>query len=823
MFKKITLFIIFICYSVFGQTTYRNLSNENWTFNKQNETKKHKATIPGNVHTDLYQNKLIPDPFYGANEKRLQWIENENWEYESTFSLSENEIYNENIELEFDGLDTYARVYINGKMVLEADNMFRKWTISAKNHLKKGKNHLKIVFLSAVQKGKEEAEKLPYTLPEKERIFVRKAQYQFGWDWGPRFVTAGIWKKVQLKFWNSATIENIKFSQVELNDKKAILEFATEIYVSKTKTIQLQINEKAETFHLKKGTNTVKMPFEISNPKLWWSNGLGLPHQYEFHFSLEQNREILDKKELKIGLRTIELVQDKDEFGTSFYFKLNGKPVFMKGANYIPQDSFIPKQKPSSYYELVQNARKANMNMLRVWGGGLYADDEFYNACDANGILVWQDFMFACAMYPGDEKFIENVKQEVIDNVNRLQNHPSIALWCGNNENDEGWHNWGWQKQLNYSKVDSTKIWNDYKKMFHEMIPNTLDSILSKEKNLYWPSSPSIGWGRKESLTQGDSHYWGVWWGREPFEMYKKKVGRFMSEYGFQGMPNLETLQKVIAKEDFNFTSEAFKNHQKHPTGFETIKEYMNRDFPVPTSMEKYNYVSQLLQAHGMKIAIEAHRLAKPYCMGSLYWQLNDCWPVTSWSTLDYYGNWKAAHYQVKESFAPILLAVTENTDGYSIIGSNDNLEVKEGLVTAKLLDFSGKELWTASKKCSLDVEKNTNCLQISFAELPKFVKEKTVLIIEFNSDQKKTVANYYFVKPKELQLEKPTIEFKIVGETLIELKTNTLAKNVYLKAKDTFFEENYFDLIPGIPKIIKTEKPTQETKVLSLFNTLNE
>ncbi len=815
--------MIIICFSVSAQTSYRNLSSENWTFNKQNETKKHKATIPGTVHTDLYENQLIPDPFYGANEKQLQWIENENWEYESTFSLSEKEISNENIELEFDGLDTYATIYINGKMVLEADNMFRKWIISAKNHLKKGKNHLKIVFLSAVQKGKEEAVKLPYTLPEKERVFVRKAQYQFGWDWGPRFVTAGIWKKVQLKFWNSATIENIKFSQVELNDKKAILEFTTEIRVSEVKTIQLKINEKAETFHLKKGTNKVKMPYEISNPKLWWSNGLGFPHQYEFHFSLKQNREILDKKELKIGLRTIELVQDKDEFGTSFYFKLNGKPVFMKGANYIPPDSFIPKQTPSSYHETIQNARKANMNMLRVWGGGVYADDEFYNACDANGILVWQDFMFACAMYPGDEKFIENVKQEVIDNVNRLQNHPSIALWCGNNENDEGWHNWGWQKQFNYSKADSTQIWNDYKKVFHEMIPKTLDRLLPKEKNVYWPSSPSIGWGRKESLTQGDSHYWGVWWGKEPFEIYKKKIGRFMSEYGFQGMPNLEMLQKVIAKEEFNFTSEAFKNHQKHPTGFETIKEYMNRDFPVPTSMEKYNYVSQLLQAHGMKIAIEAHRLAKPYCMGSLYWQLNDCWPVTSWSTLDYYGNWKAAHYQVKESFSPILLAVTENSDGYSIIGSNDNLEVKEGIVSVKLLDFSGNELWTASKECVLNVERNTTCMQILNTELPKFVKEKTVLQIEFTSNQKKSIAYHYFVKPKELQLENPTIELKIVGETLIELKTNTLAKNVYLQAKDAFFEENYFDLLPGIPKIIKTEKPTQETKVLSLFDVMNE
>jgi beta-mannosidase len=823
MLNKTTLFLIFICYSVLGQTSYRNLSSENWLFNKQGETKKHIATIPGTVHTDLFANQLIPDPFFGANEKQLQWIENENWEYETTFLLSEKEISNENIELEFEGLDTYATVYINGKIVLEADNMFRKWIISANNHLKKGKNHLKIVFQSAVQKGKEEAEKLSYTLPEKERVFVRKAQYQFGWDWGPRFVTAGVWKKVQLKFWNSAKIENIKYSQVELNDQKAILEFTTEIHVSEVKTIQLKINEKSETFHLKKGTNKVKMHYEISNPKRWWCNGLGFPHQYEFYFSLEQSRKIIDNKELKIGLRTIELVQDKDEFGTSFYFKLNGKPVFMKGANYIPQDSFIPKQTPSSYYKLVQNARKANMNMLRVWGGGVYADDEFYNACDANGILVWQDFMFACAMYPGDEKFVENIKHEVIDNVNRLQNHPSIALWCGNNEIDEGWHNWGWQKQFKYSQADSTKIWNDYKKVFHEVIPQTLDSLLSKEKNLYWPSSPSIGWGRKESLTQGDSHYWGVWWGKESFEMYKKKVGRFMSEYGFQGMPNWVTLEKVIAKEDFNFTSEAFKNHQKHPTGFETINEYMARDFPVPTSMEKYNYVSQLLQAHGMKTAIEAHRLAKPYCMGSLYWQLNDCWPVTSWSTLDYYGNWKAAHYQVKESFAPILLAVTENADGLSIIGSNDNMEVKEGIVTAKLIDFSGNELWTASKECTFDVEKSTNCLQISNAELPKYGKEKTVLIIEFTSNQKKTIAHHYFVKPKELQLEQPTIELKIVGETLIELKTNTLAKNVYLQAKNTFFEENYFDLIPGIPKIIKTKNPTLETKVLSLFDIINE
>ena len=819
MFKKITLFLIFISCSVLAQTSCRNLATENWTFNKQNESKKHKATVPGTVHTDLFANQLIPDPFYGANEKQLQWIENEDWEYETFFSVTNTELSYENIELELNGLDTYATVFLNGIAILEADNMFRKWSLSVKNQLKKGKNHLKIVFHSAVQKGKEAASKLPYTLPEKERVFVRKAQYQFGWDWGPRFVTAGIWKNVQLKFWNSASIGNIKYSQVELNDQKAILEFTTEIRVSEVKTIQLKINEKSETFHLKKGTNKVKMGYEISNPKLWWCNGLGTPNLYSISVQLYQSNKLLDDKKLSIGLRTIELVQEKDTFGKSFYFKLNGKPVFIKGANYVPNDSFLPNASKISPLELVLNAKAAHMNMLRVWGGGVYAEDAFYEACDANGILVWQDFMFACAMYPGDAKFVANVKQEVIDNVNRLQNHPSLALWCGNNENDEGWHNWGWQKQFNYSKSDSTQVWTDYKKVFHEMIPHTLDSLLSKDNNNYWPSSPSIGWGRKESLLQGDSHYWGVWWGKEPFEMYQKKVGRFMSEYGFQSMPAIETLEKVLAKEDFNFSSEAFKNHQKHPTGFETITEYMARDFPVPSSIENYGYVSQLLQAYGMKTAIEAHRLAKPYCMGSLYWQFNDCWPVTSWSTLDYYGNWKASHYQVKESFAPIVLLFSYSDKVISIIGSNDMLEAQPGTLTAQLLDFSGNVIWKADKVCEINQESNTTCMQIAYDQLPNFDKQKTVLQVEFKGKRTQTVAYHYFVKPKELQLEKPTITIKIVGETLLEVTTNTLAKNVCLQSEGHFFKENYFDLVPGIPKIIKTDTPTNAIKVMSLFD----
>jgi beta-mannosidase len=819
MVKDIFVFLCSLnCFFFFGQTSYRNLSTENWTFNKQNEAIKHKATIPGTVHTDLFQNQLIPDPFFGANEKQLQWIENENWEYETHFSLTKSELKNENIEMEFEGLDTYATIFLNGKQVLEANNMFRKWIISAKSHLKMGTNHLKVVFHSAVKKGNEEAKKLSYTLPEKERVFVRKAQYQFGWDWGPRFVTAGIWKPVLLKFWNSAKIESVKYEQKVLNESVADLDFIFTIFAEKSGKYQINLCQKSFPFELKKGQNLIKVPIIIQNPILWWSNGLGVPHQYVFHFSLEQNQQKIEEKELKIGLRTIELIQEKDQVGSSFYFKLNGKPVYMKGANMVPPDSFLPRVSDATYFSLVDNAKKANINMLRVWGGGVYFDDAFYEACDANGILVWQDFMFACAMYPGDEKFVQNVKQEVIDNVNRLQNHPSIAIWCGNNENDEGWHNWGWQKQFNYSKADSTQIWNDYKKVFHEMIPQTLDSLLSKEKNIYWSSSPSKGWGRKESLTQGDVHYWGVWWGKEPFEIYEKKVGRFVSEYGFQGMPNMETLQKVMIQEDLNFTSEAFKSHQKHPTGYETINEYMERDYVVPKDFEDYLYVSQLLQARGMKTAIEAHRRAKPYCMGTLYWQLNDCWPVTSWSSLDYFGNWKAFQYQAKRSFDNVLLSVAEKNDSFEVFLVNDTFEKQSGKLELELLSFDGKLLWKTSKEIAIKENSSTAIYEILKKDLKSFNLQQIVLKVKFKGIQ----SNYFFVKPKDLKLQIPNIQIKILNDFMIEISSDILAKDVFIYSEgEVFFEDNYFDLLPKESRFIKLSKPVQNIKAKSLFDTM--
>jgi beta-mannosidase len=815
------LFIVCLPMGILAQNSTRNLGKENWNFRKNGDAKWLEASVPGTVHTDLCNNKVIPNPFLGTNEKQLQWIENEDWEYETSFAITVEELQNENIKLQFDGLDTYAEVFLNGMSVLKADNMFRIWKIDVRKQLKVGQNKLQIVFKSSVKKGKEEAKNLKYTLPGDEKIFTRKAQYQYGWDWGPRFVTAGIWKKVQLHFWNSAKLENIKYEQQFLSDTSAKLLFKADVNCRKAGKYLLKINNKSELYSLKKGNNQLKINYEIKNPKRWWSNGLGEAHLYPFVISLSDKNKILDKKELNIGLRTIELVQEKDNVGKTFYFKLNGVPVFMKGANYIPPDSFLPRVKDSIYKSIVKNAVDANMNMLRVWGGGVYADDVFYDECDKNGILVWQDFMFACAMYPGDAAFLSNVKQEVVDNVNRLQNHASLVIWCGNNENDEGWHNWGWQKQYKYSSADSTAIWKDYKKLFHELIPKTLDSLLSKEKKIYWPSSPSIGWGRKESLLQGDSHYWGVWWGMEPFEVYKKKVGRFMSEYGFQGMPDLNTFQDFANEKELSLTSEAVKNHQKHPTGYQTIQTYMERDYKIPAKFEDYIYVSQLLQAEGMKTAIQAHRRAKPYCMGTLYWQLNDCWPVTSWSSVDYSGNWKAFHYQAKRSFENVLVSVNEEDSRYEIYIVNDELISRKGQLQLQLMNFEGKILWNSRSNIHVEANSSKVYFSIDKKEFEKFNSKQMVLsskLILSEADVQSSL--FYFVKPKDLELKEPKIVIRHLDGNTIEISTDVLAKNIFLSSDNAHFSDNYFDLLPGESIKVKSDRKSENIKTTSLFHT---
>jgi len=821
-----TFFFIFIMVSGVAQTHVRDISKESWLFKKASESQWYPAQVLGTIHTDLMNNNLIPNPFIKTHEQEVQWIELEDWNYKTTFTIDKKELNHQNIELQFDGLDTYAEVYLNGSQILSANNIFRRWTIDVKKLIRVGENLLEIHFESAVKKGKQGAEKLPYTLPEGERVFVRKAQYQFGWDWGPRLVTAGIWKKVGMHFSNQASFNDIHHEVHKLVEEEAQLEFIVEVEVHTSGNYEIILNQTSHNFKLKKGNHTLKIPWNIIQPQLWWTNGLGEPHQYTFNFHLKKDQVLLEQKEIKIGLRTIELVQEKDEHGTSFYFKLNGVPVFMKGANIIPPDSFLPRVNSTDYHHLVQQAKAAHMNMLRVWGGGVYADDAFYEACNDNGILVWQDFMFACSMYPGDEAFLQNVAQEVNDQVIRLRNHPSIALWCGNNENDEGWHNWGWQKQHHYSASDSAKIWQDYKKVFHELIPEKISELLPKSERRYWSSSPSTGWGRKESLSWGDVHYWGVWWGKEPFEIYENKVGRFVSEYGFQGMPSMKTFQAMQAEEPLSLTNPTVRSHQKHPVGFETIQEYMERDFVVPEDFEDYLYVSQLLQARGMKIAMEAHRRAMPFCMGTLYWQLNDCWPVTSWSSIDYSRKWKALHYQAKESFAPQLISFSEQNEQLEIVLINDKLEPLNGELKLTLQDFSGKVIWEKVYTYIVDANRSTVMQSLNFEKLPDFSKDETVLIAAFENEQTNLQSIHYFVHPKSLKLKNPEIILRKKDPFTLEIQTNTLVKNLFLQDENLHWECNFIDILPGEIKRIKSNQPIPDDihfKCLNLINRDNK
>lgn len=818
MNKSILFASLFIQNIFFAQFSERNLSSENWEFKNSKDKSWLPAKVPGTVHLDLMNNKVIPDPYKDENEKKVQWIETEDWEYQTHFNITQKELENQHADLVFSGLDTFSEIYLNGKLLKKTDNMFRKWEIPVKELLKKGDNELKIKFISAVEEGKKLAKQVPFTMPESPRSFIRKAQYQFGWDWGPRLVTAGIWKEVKVEFWNTAKVENIKIEQKDLSDKNANLHIHALILAEKEGKYTFTINNKASTIQLKKGENRLNLPFAIQNPKRWQPNGWGEPHLYDMKISLQKDHQLLSVETVKIGLRTVELVQEKDGKGKSFYFKVNGNPLYIKGTNWIPADSFSPRITKEKYQKLIKDTKDANMNMIRIWGGGIYEDDEFYKACDENGILVWQDFMFAGSFYPADDAFLTNVKEEVKDQVSRLQNHPSIALWCGNNEIDEAIVNWGYQKQFKYSKNDSLQVWKDYKKLFHEAIPNALQENLTADKNIYWPSSPSIGWGHKESLTEGDSHYWGVWWGEQPFEIYNEKVGRFMSEYGFQGMPTLETTKSMFSETpDLSLQNPTIKAHEKHARGWEIINEYMKRDYNIPTDFVQYNYVSQLLQARGMQIAIEAHRRARPYNMGTLYWQLNDCWPVVSWSSIDYLGNWKAFHYQAKRSFEPVLVSVTETDRAYDLYLMNDNLKDLNFNLKSELIDFEGKKLWENHKSGILKANTSEKIVRINQSELAPFDLSKAVLKI--TSNDSKIEKLFFFSRPKDIKLTKPNIIIKKISPTEIEVSTDVLAKDVYLIG-DAHFSDNFFDLLPKTSKKITLSKSLNNVEVMSLWDT---
>ncbi len=823
--------------------------SENWTYREVDGELSGKATIPGTVHTDLLAEDKIGDPFYRVNEKDLQWIDKKDWEYSTILNISEEEFAKSNLELCFEGLDTYADVYLNDSLILQANNMFRTWKVDVKSLVQVGENSLRVYLHSPIKEGLKLLEASAYPIPatndQSEQgglgdkivsVFSRKAGYHFGWDWGPRLVASGIWRPVVLKAWDDLRIQDIFIGQPKVTKEQADLFAEITIQSDDIATSELTFSDKesgevifTQKLQLKAGENKISVPFQIKNPKLWWSAGLGEPHLYTFDAVISNSKKIVASKSLTTGLRSIKLVRKKDDAGESFYFELNGVPVFSKGANYIPNDNFLPRVTNADYEKVIADAVEANMNMLRVWGGGIYENDIFYDLCDKNGLLVWQDFMFACAMYPGTAEFLENVKQEAVDNVVRLRNHPSIALWCGNNEINTGWSyyddgGWGWKER--YSAEHSEELNETYLAIFHKILPDVVTKYTDGDD--YWPSSPMSGYEADKKAdyetTSGDMHYWGVWHRVKPLEYYDTTKARYMSEYGFQSFPDFETVKKYTIPEDYDIESEVMASHQRNVGGNQRIKKYLGWYYKVPSDFEQFLYMSQVLQAKAIKMAIESHRRNMPYCMGSLYWQLNDCWPVASWSSSDYYHKRKALYYTVKKAFQPIILSAIENDGKLDIYGVSDYLQDKKGQLELTVMDFNGNEINKQLIPSNLNSNTSSLLYSVPISEL-LIGKDKNTLLLkmEFRSDSELLADNcFYFSKPKDLKLPKTQVKTELIkdGEKqYLKVSSEKLVKDLYLSfaEKQVIFSDNYFDLLPGESRMVELEYEGEALDLASL------
>ncbi len=837
--SKITIIVsvlsLMMLFSCNQKSTKKKINlNKGWEFYYPATEKWYPATVPGNIHTDLFANGLIEDPFYGTNADSLAWISNQEWTYRTEFDIAP-EFINRNLELVFDGIDTHAEVFLNEKKIGETKNMFRQWVFVIDDSIrKKEHNIINVIFRPSSEYNSQKLAEGGYAIPD-NRVFSRKSQYQYGWDWAPNLETCGIYKDVYINSWEKLRITNVNIEQKALTDTMAILianiELESENYYNGNVCIYSPdrafdtLKQKLEIFE---GKQVYPVEFHIKNPKLWWCNGLGNAEMYNINVQVSTKFRV-EEKSVKTGLRDIELATKTDKEGQEFYFILNGIPVFARGANWVPAEYFNGSNSRKNYEELLILAKEANFNMLRVWGGGIYENDEFYNICDSLGIMVWQDFMFACAMYPLSDEMTENITEEVKYQVTRLYNHPSIVMYCGNNEISNGWFDWGWQKQFGISDADSVKIWNDYDNLFHRIIPKTISSIDKSRK--YIPSSPFYGWGHEESLTTGDSHYWGVWWGMEDFDMYFDKTGRFMSEYGFQGMPPMSSLQKFIPEDSVYRYSKTLKSHQKHPFGFEAINKYMQREFPVPEKFEDFVYVSQVLQAEGLQHAFDAHLSSMPYCMGSLFWQFNDCWPVVSWSAVDYYKQPKALYYMAKKAFEDIYIAAFEHNNNFKVFAVNQRNTTINVKAVISIMDFRGNRIIADSTVTILDLLSSNEIIfdNLSYEQISKFKDSSFVRIklYDFNEGNLLSERSLTTGRNKDLKLPEPEFHYNLkqnkdYQEIIIDSKVYVKSLYIYTPGTEGRFSDNFFDLIPGKTKTVLFYPQTKTDKLNLKFNSVN-
>jgi beta-mannosidase len=817
----------------------------------------HPAQVPGVVHTDLQRNKLIPEPFDRDNEFRLQWIGLTNWEYRTTLTLDAAALAHEHLDLVFEGLDTFADVYLNDQAVLHADNMCRRWRVPAKTLLKPGPNTLRVVFYSAITKMLPYVKSLPYVLPSisthnfgnEENIatapYTRKAPYQYGWDWGPRFMTEGIWRPVRLETWDALRIDNFHIHQRKINADIASVTAELDIEADKPTSATLvlghdemsgpQTADGNQTLQLDAGMNHVSFPIRIKAPKLWYPVGYGTQSRYRFSASIHIGREVAARTETKTGLRSVELRRVPDQWGKSFEFVVNGILIFAKGADVIPFDSFPNRVTPEIHRNILQSARDAHMNMVREWGGGYYESDDFYDICDELGIMVWQEFMFGGDMIPGDVPFQENVRQEAIEQIKRLRDHPSIVIWCGNNEVETGWYHWADRQEFKESISPETRdrVWQDYVIMFADIIKSAVTKYA--DPTPYWPSSPSANFEEiPDNQHNGDMHYWAVWHQQAPAEDYTLQFPRFMTEYGFQSFPEMRTIRTFANKpEDFDIRSTVMQAHQKNKGGNERILTYMLREYREPKDFASFVYLSQVQQAEIIKIGAEHLRRQRPRTMGSLYWQLNDCWPVASWASIDYYGRWKALQYYARRFYDDVLISPFLHDDQLDIYVVSDKQQPFSGKIRVRLLDFTGKTFLDQTQEIQVPALSSAIYLKLAKGDLAaKADLRRSFLVAELQVGGQRVSRNLvFFDVTHNLDLPvAPKIESslnKTDGGYSITLRTPALARNVYISFGDLDVQtsDNYFDLLPGEPVTItlKTSSTLDQVKSALKIMSLTE
>ena len=766
-----------------------------------------KATVPGTVHTDLIASGEIPDPFYRTNELDVQWVDSLQWLYRREFVVPPEFLRQRRIRLVTGGLDTYARVTVNGNVVGETSSMFVEHTFDVKRWLKVGKNVIEILFDSPTVRAMELERRhgrLKVAL-EPHRVYVRKAQYSFGWDWGPKLVTSGIWRNICLEASSYGRIRNPWVKVVSANNKAAVLEISAEIERVAQKgeaTVRVAVeNGSARIDREARVTgNIFRLRITVPRPRLWWPNGYGEQPISTAWFSLLQDGEEVDSVSVPFGIRTVRLLQQKDSRGKTFIFEINGVKIFCKGANWIPADSFLPRVAGTIYERLLTLARDSHINMVRVWGGGIYEQELFYAVCDRLGLMVWQDFMFACGEYPEQQWFLSEVEREAQHIVKRLRNHPSLVLWCGNNECE-------WL----FCTENGGKMPDDMKgsKIFRDILPSAIRRHDGTRP--YWRTSP-FGEGFPNDESSGNHHQWSVWSAWKDFREYENDHARFVTEFGFQAPAYRKTFESVTLPSDRSPQSVVLEHHNKQTEGTERLFRFQAAHYRPGTTFDEFIFKGQLVQAEALKCAVEHWRRRKFQTAGALFWQLNDCWPVSSWSVIDSDLRPKAAWFYARRFFAPVLVSVCRKGDTVEVWGTNDLLHSVKGMLEVSLWSFERQTDWR--KETSVLIPQNSSRLihRFKLADIPPIDPARHYFRVRLEDGKAIQSENRLFLaEPKHLNLPEvmPTITIsKEDGAVIITCSTNAFLKNVYLELDGSTApaEDNYFDLDAGETKGVRIQ-----------------